>query len=139
MSEIAHFYDRLAPFYHLLYGDWDVAVVKQGAALALLMDEYGVAPGSSVLDAASGIGTQTIGLASKGYKVTASDLSPGAIERLRRETSKRGLAVPAYLDDLRTLSQAPSKAFSAVVACDNSIPHLLTDAELLECFRNCVR
>jgi hypothetical protein len=27
-----------------------------------------------------------------------------------------------------------SGAFSALVACDNSIPHLLTDAELLECF-----
>ncbi|WP_309246574.1 class I SAM-dependent methyltransferase [Ramlibacter montanisoli] len=44
-----------------------------------------------MLDAACGIGTQVLGLAEKGYELTASDLSPGALERLRQELHRRGL------------------------------------------------
>ena len=52
----AHFYDQLAPDYHLLYGDWERSVARQGEALSGLLREFGVAPGSAILDAASGIG-----------------------------------------------------------------------------------
>lgn len=139
MSEVAPFYDRLAPHYHLLYGDWEASVASQGAALARLLAGHGVAPGEAVLDASCGIGTQTLGLLANGYAVTASDCSPGAVDRLKSELHARNLRCPAHVDDLRSLSRAASGAFSAVVACDNSIPHLLTDAELLACFRNCLR
>jgi hypothetical protein len=37
------FYDQLAPFYHLLYGDWEAAVRTQGEALARLLHMRGVA------------------------------------------------------------------------------------------------
>lgn len=57
----SNFYNRLAPFYHLLYGDWDAAVRNQGEALAQLLKGWGVGPGEPVLDAACGIGTQTLG------------------------------------------------------------------------------
>jgi glycine/sarcosine N-methyltransferase len=139
MSDAAPFYDRLAPYYHLLYDDWDAAVARQGAALARLLEANGVRPGAPVLDAACGIGTQSLGLAAMGYDLTASDCSPGAVERLRRELSERGLAAHAYVDDLRSLAHSPSAAFAAVLACDNSIPHLLTDEDLLRCFQNCLR
>lgn len=139
MSDAAPFYDRLAPYYHLLYGDWETSVARQGAALAHLLGSYGVQPGEAVLDAACGIGTQTIGLLVNGYEVTASDCSSGAIERLKSELLNRGLKGQAYVDDLRSLRQSASGAFSAVVACDNSVPHLLSDEDLLECFRSCLR
>jgi len=139
MNDVAPFYDRLAPYYHLLYGDWEASVARQGAALARLLDSHGVAPGAAILDAACGIGTQTIGLLANGYSVTASDCSPGAVDRLRSELHKRGLSSQTYVDDLRSLRHGASGAFAAVVACDNSIPHLLTDAELLQCFCNCLR
>ncbi len=87
----ALFYDQLAPHYHLLYGDWEQSIVKQGDALAGLLQRLGVAPGEHVLDAASGIGTQALGLLHRGYRVTASDISPGAIDRLKAELSRRGL------------------------------------------------
>ena len=67
----ASFYDHLAPYYHLVYGDWERAVDKQGSSLALLLQQSGVKPGQPILDAASGIGTQTIGLLTRGYVVTA--------------------------------------------------------------------
>ncbi len=135
----ALFYDQLAPYYHLLYGDWEQSIVRQGDALAGLLRELGVAPGEHVLDAASGIGTQALGLLRCGYRVTASDISSGAIERLKAELLHRGLLADAHVDDLRTLSRAASESMAAVIACDNSIPHLLSDAEVLEAFSSCHR
>lgn len=135
----AQFYDQLAPYYHLLYGDWEQSIVKQGRALAELLQELGVTPGERVLDAASGIGTQTFGLIRGGYRVTASDISPGAIDRLKVELSRRELTAEAHVDDLRKLGRTPSGSVSAVIACDNSIPHLLSDPEILEAFRSCYR
>ncbi len=133
------FYDRLAPCYHLLYGDWENAVAKQGEALARLLREAGVNPGEHVLDAASGVGTQTLGLLKHGYLLTASDISAGAIERLKAELSRNAFQASAHVDDLRTLSRTSSESMAAVIACDNSIPHLLSDDEILQAFRSCYR
>jgi SAM-dependent methyltransferase len=92
-----------------------------------------------VLDAASGIGTQAIGLVTQGYRVAASDISPGAIARLKAELSLRGLRAEASVDDIRTLAHVDTQSFAAVIACDNSIPHLLSDSEILKAFRSCLR
>lgn len=135
----ASFYDELAPYYHLLYGDWENAIISQGAALATLLREAGVEHGQPVLDAACGIGTQTIGLLSNHFQVTASDISPGAIQRLQSELSRRSLSASAHVDDLRVLAGAASESMAAVIACDNSIPHLLSDDEILQAFRACYR
>lgn len=133
------FYDRLAPFYHLLYGDWDAAVRTQGEALACLLHMRGVGRGEPVLDAACGIGTQTLGLLGRGYSVVASDLSLGAVARLRQELDARGLRASVRVDDFRTLQSTADGSCAAVLACDNSLPHLLTDAEILQALRNARR
>ena len=73
----ARFYDDLSPHYPLLYRDWDSAVEQQGAALAALLQSEGVVPGDPVLDAACGIGTQTLGLASRGYRMSRAGLGMG--------------------------------------------------------------
>jgi len=131
-----HFYDGLAPYYHLLYPDWDGAVNDQGAALAALLVELGIASGASVLDAACGIGTQTLGLIQRGYEVFASDIAPAAIDRLKSELSSRALEAKVRVDDFRTLGHTASRSMAAVLACDNSIPHLLSDAEILAALRS---
>lgn len=135
----AEFYDGLAPYYHLLYGNWDAAVSTQGQALAALLEQHGLAPGAQVLDAACGIGTQTLGLLQQGYAVRSSDLSAGAIRRLRDELAHRGLEAPAHVDDLRTLATVGNTSQDAVIACDNSVPHLLSDDELLQAFQSSLR
>jgi SAM-dependent methyltransferase len=135
----ASFYDQLAPYYHLLYEDWENAIVAQGAALSELLQRSGVLPGQPVLDAASGIGTQTIGLLQHGYVVSASDISPQAIERLREELSHRALHANTCVDDLLTLRHTRTESMAAVLACDNVIPHFLSDVEILEAFRSCRR
>jgi len=45
----------------------------------------------------------------------------------------------AASDDLRTLRHAASQSMDAVIACDNSLPHLLSDDELLQALRSCHR
>lgn len=128
------FYDTLAPHYHLLYGDWERAIVEQGQALSSLLQALGVGLTDPIHDAACGIGTQTIGLARLGHTMSASDISPGAVARLRSEMQARGLIVPSYVDDLQVLHSVASGTRAAVLACDNSVPHLLSDSAIAAAF-----
>jgi SAM-dependent methyltransferase len=133
------FYDRLAPYYHLIYPDWEASSARQSRGLARVLGEFGVEPGTAVLDAACGIGTQALGLAQLGFNVTATDLSPAAVARAREEARARGLAITFGVADLRSLSSELRDQFAAVIACDNAIPHLLTDDEIRIAFIQCRR
>ena len=135
----ADFYDQLAPFYHLLYPDWERAVEIQGRALGALLRELGVAPGAHVHDAAAGIGTQTLVLLLQGHALSASDISPGAIQRLRHELTRGRLAAHTTVDDVRQLGSVETGSKDAVIACDNRIPHLFGDADILQAFGQCRR
>lgn len=135
------FYDKLAPYYHLIFEDWDASIRRQGEQLdRIIRLEWGSAA-QTVLDAASGIGTQALALAGRGYTVTASDISAAAIARARDEAERRGLKLRTAVANLRSMSQVHG-TFDVVLACDNALPHLLSDAEiqqaLAECFR-CTR
>jgi SAM-dependent methyltransferase len=124
------FYDDLAPLYHLMFQDWNASVLRQGEQLAALAQREW--PGKrSLLDVTCGIGTQAIGLALQGFDVTASDLSAGGIERARHEAGSRGLTIPFSVCDVRQAHAHHGGGFDLVVSCDNALPHLLTDDELL--------
>jgi SAM-dependent methyltransferase len=131
------FYDRLAPYYHLLYADWEASIERQGAALADLLRDVGVLPGSAVHDAACGIGTQTIALARHGYRMSGSDLSTGAVGRARTELASRGLHAELVVSDMRDLARIVREPVAAVIACDNVVAHLLSDADILDALRSC--
>ena len=139
IAAMADFYNDLAPYYHLIYPDWEAAIDRQGEAIAALLREAGLGGGDEVLDASCGIGTQTLGLLARGFRVTASDVSAGALARLRKELASRGLNATTRLDDLRTLAHAGDGTLGAILACDNSVPHLLGDDEILQAFRSCLR
>jgi hypothetical protein len=56
--DVRGFYDAFAPWYHLVYPDWEASIARQGQALAsLLASELGSLP-HNVLDAAVGIGME---------------------------------------------------------------------------------
>ncbi|HYR07796.1 MAG TPA: class I SAM-dependent methyltransferase [Longimicrobium sp.] len=136
MSGPEDFYDALAPFYHLIYPDWEASIARQAAALdEVIRAETGGDEGRTVLDVACGIGTQALGLAALGYDVTASDLSAGAVARLRDEAARRGLAIDAKAADMRDAWDAHGRAFDVVLCADNALPHLLTDGEILDALR----
>jgi 2-polyprenyl-3-methyl-5-hydroxy-6-metoxy-1,4-benzoquinol methylase len=123
-----NFYDELAESFHLIFDDWDAAIVRQRDVLArLLPPPY---DGNRVLDCACGIGTQAIGLAMLGFCVEGSDLSPAAIDRARRETTMRGLKAEFRVDDMRSLSTAPIHSYDALIAMDNALPHLESDEDI---------
>jgi len=128
------FYDELAPLYHLIFANWSDSIQRQGEQLdRVVQSEW---PGHrTVLDVSCGIGTQTLALAGRGYTVVGSDLSAEAIERARREAALRGLAVEFTVGDMRTAHQAHGTGYDLVISCDNSVPHLLTDADLLLAFQ----
>ena len=131
----AGFYDDLAPYFHLIFADWEASIARQGRELDAVIRERWGGGVRRVLDAACGVGTQALGLAGLGYQVTGSDLSPGAIDRARREAAARGLGIAFSVADMRRLFEHHGSTFDLVIACDNAIPHLLSDAEILEAFR----
>jgi len=123
------FYDALAPWYHLVYENWDASVARQGAVLASLIREHWGASASRVLDAAVGIGTQALGLAAQGFRVLGSDVSPAAVHRARSEARRRGLALPCHVADFRALAVRSASVDVALVA-DNSLPHLQNEHDV---------
>jgi len=135
----ARFYDDIAHYYDLIFQDWESSMSRQGEAIAqLIRRELGSQhqpPEISIVDASAGIGTQALPLARKGFRVTARDLSPDAIARLRSEAAERGLDIPSAVADMRALHSSVSEQFHVVLSFDNSLPHLLTDADLLAAFR----
>ncbi|MEU6757729.1 class I SAM-dependent methyltransferase [Streptomyces sp. NPDC046685] len=128
MSEtsVAHFYDELADDYHLIYSDWDASIRRQGDALDALIGR----DRAEVLDCSCGIGTQAIGLALHGHRVTGTDISPRAAARAAREAAGRGLSLRTAAADMRHLPFTEGR-FDTVVCADNSLPHLLTEQDVL--------
>ncbi len=131
---IADFYDHLAPFYHLIYEDWEGSIRRQAAALDGIIREYWGDSATTVLDVACGVGTQVLGLAYLGYAVTGSDLSAAEIEIAKRHVEARGLNLALSVVDMREVYTHHHQQFDVVIACDNSVPHLLSDADLLQAF-----
>lgn len=130
------FYDELADAYHLLFADWQWSITYQQGVLETVIAARLGAGTFDVLDCACGIGTQAIGFARLGHRVTASDLSPAAIARLQREAAAAGLAIDTHVADLRTLAAQVPGQFNAVVALDNALPHLRTEAEVRQAVAN---
>jgi SAM-dependent methyltransferase len=131
---IESFYDQLSPYYKYIFQDWNASVERQATILDEVIREYFGKDVHSILDAACGIGTQTIGLAQKGYQLTASDISEGEIEKARLEASRRKLDINFRIADMRNLQQSLQAKFDLVIACDNAVPHLLSDDEIRQAF-----
>lgn len=128
---MSNFYDQLAPFYHIIYGDWDAAIEQQSVQLSTIIQAHWGEQARTILDVSCGIGTQAIGLAAQGYAVTASDLSSQSVDRAQQEAQQRNLDISFSVCDMRTVHRHHQAQFDVVLSCDNSIPHLLNDAEIL--------
>ena len=129
-TSVKCFYDELAADYHHVYSDWESAIERQSFALDQLIQGEVSAHVSFVLDCSCGIGTQAIGLARRGYKVFASDISAKAVGRAETESANRGLSIGFAVADVREVDSAFNRKFDAVICCDNSLSHLLTNEDL---------
>jgi SAM-dependent methyltransferase len=138
MVEAKPFYDDLASYYHLIFENWDASMARQGDALVTLIRaelKQNQSHASRVLDVACGIGTQTLPLAARGFRLVARDLSPAAVARLQREAVARQLVVDAAVADMRQVGSSVSGTFDVVLAFDNSLAHLLNDDDLRTAFQ----
>jgi SAM-dependent methyltransferase len=129
------YYNQLSPHYKHIYQDWNESVQRQAEILDAVIHEQIGSHAKSILDAACGIGTQSIGLAQMGYALTASDISASEIEEARAEAEKRHLNIDFEVVDMRQAWNHYQRQFDVVLACDNAIPHLLTDEEILQTFQ----
>lgn len=130
------FYDDLAEKYHLLFQNWDTAVINQSEVwhvlfASLLENKEGLGA-ATLLDCSCGIGTQAIGLAQLGYDVTATDISPRSVERAKVEAARLvgEKTIRFGVADFRSLRQDVTGTFDIVLSADNALPHLLTNADL---------
>jgi SAM-dependent methyltransferase len=133
---VAQFYNELSPYYHLVYTDWQDGIRAEAEVLDRVIRAQ-CPEARRVLDVACGIGTQALGLAQLGYELTASDISDESVARARKEAAQRGLKIALSVCDMRQASQHHRTTFDAVIACDNAVPHLLTDVGILSAFREC--
>jgi SAM-dependent methyltransferase len=129
------FYDRMASLYHLIFPNWEESIERQAGQLTGIIRERWGPVAQSILDISCGIGTQAIGLAQRGFDVTASDLSGGAIARAKAEAQRRGVVIDFSVCDMRGAYAHHRRQFDVVVSCDNSITHLLNDGDLLLALR----
>ena len=140
---VRDFYDALAPHYHLIFEDWDASIARQAAALDSVMRALLGEGSHTVLDVACGIGTQSLGLAAVGHRVTGSDVSPAAVERARSEAAARGLTGEFSVCDMRAVYEHHGgREFDVVLCADNSLPHLVSDDDIaaaLDAFLRCTR
>jgi SAM-dependent methyltransferase len=110
-------YDSLAAVYAWLVPDAMLEPEGAAAAFAGVTDE--LAPGARVLDCAAGTGQLAVGLALRGFDVTATDASAGMIAATRALAAHRGV-------DLRVEQRAWEEltgTFDAVLCVGNSLAH----------------
>lgn len=69
-------------------------------------------------------------LAASGYQVVGSDYTAAALVRARELADERDIPIRLVEADVRRLDAVIDERFDAVLSCDNSLPHLLTDADL---------
>ena len=98
---------------------------------------------TTVLDAACGTGQHALALAKKGYKVSGADLSPAMIEVAKGSAHAAALEVDFRAAGFGSLSGTFGReTFDAVLCLGNSLPHLLTQADMqaaLADFAACLR
>ena len=111
----------------MIFEDWDRAIDRQGKVLDNLLKANLPSQNLRILDCACGIGTQALGFAKSGHRVTASDLSEAAVARARNEARIRNLDISFSISDMTSMSGIIAADFDVIAALDNALPHLSKD------------
>jgi glycine/sarcosine N-methyltransferase len=131
--DTAQSYDELANQYHLIFDNWELSMERQATALSsILQRKCGLTTTARILDCACGIGTQALGLAKMGFRVSGCDLSPQAVERARLEASRRKVSIHFSVANMLDLTSVGESHFDAVICIDNALPHLESAEQLLQ-------
>jgi glycine/sarcosine N-methyltransferase len=127
-------YDTLSDDYdHFV--NWENRLAYEMPFIERTLREAGVC---QVIDVACGTGMHAIELARRGYKVVGADLSAPMIERARENASIAGVEVHFIVAGFGELAEklalspveGVSGQFDAVLCLGNSLPHVLSAADL---------
>ncbi len=132
------FYDNMASQYDKLFFDWQASTREQAEILDKIFSERGFDRASRVLDCACGIGTQAIGLARLGYRVTGSDISDAELAEAAGRAAENGVELRLAHADFCALSETFMESFDIVINMDNALPHMLTGEALEKAVRSIV-
>lgn len=124
------FYDRLAKAFDVMT-DWQTRLAHEMPFLERTLDEHRA---RTILDTACGTGWHAITLAQKGYAASGCDASPAMVERARANAAQAGVRARFEVAGFASLSMFPEE-FDAVLCLGNSLPHLLSQEELLGALR----
>lgn len=91
-----------------------------------------------ILDVGCGTGIYAIYLANQGAKVTAVDLVPAHIQRLKELISQNSLSVSAYEGNATDLSKYSENSFDMVL-CLGPLYHLIDKKAQNKCIEECIR
>jgi SAM-dependent methyltransferase len=90
--------------------------------------------GGRILELGCGSGRLTIPIAQNGIEIVGADLSRSMLETARAKAQRAGVEVHFLEADMRSFDITGK--FSAVLIPGNSLLHLFTPGDLIECFRN---
>ena len=127
-------YDTLADVYDWLVPESLLAPEGSAAAFDAVLRE--LSPGARVLDCACGTGTLAVGLALRGFDVTASDASEAMVVRARALAATHGARVEASARRWEELEGGP---FDAVFCVGSSIAHARDRRAALTAMRGVLR
>ncbi len=120
--------------YETLSSDYDRFVNWQNrlaGELPFILEKLQLLQAKDVLDAATGTGMHAIALAQLGYHTAGADLSAGMIERSHLNARTAGVDVIFEQAGFGALeNNFGSHRFDAILCLGNSLPHLLSQAEL---------
>jgi glycine/sarcosine N-methyltransferase len=117
--------------------NWDERLAFEIPFLEQQLNPLASAPNQPVrvLDAACATGRHAIALAQLGYSAAGADLSAGMVTLAQANAASAGLNVPFGVAGFGGLANAaalrPLLPFDAVLCLGNSLPHVLTQPELI--------
>jgi glycine/sarcosine N-methyltransferase len=125
----ADFYRAMAPVFDVMT-NWEERLAAEGPFLRSVLSEAGA---EQVLDAACGSGGHTLALTTWGYRAAGADISDGMVDLARDKALRAGMEVSFTVAGLADLAEHfPPASFDAVLCLGNSLPHLLTQADLVQ-------
>ena len=121
--------------YDYLSTDYDRFVNWQNrlsAELPFILEHLRAINARSVLDAATGTGMHAIALAQLGFQAAGADISTGMIDRARLNANSACVQVQFEIAGFGSLGHLfDLHSFDALLCLGNSLPHLLSPAELM--------
>lgn len=128
----SQFYDRLSGTYDIMT-NFAKRFIHEKPFFNMLIQRYGI---KSALDAGCGTGFHSLLLGQLGVQVTSVDISRKMLGRLKDHAQGLQLKIELIESSFQELPARLQKKYDAVFCMGNSLPHLLSQRELIQSLKN---